>query len=54
MPEFCKLLEVTEQTYYRWRLDYNHHPDGSQKRQECHDGLVTPDAALSLPKIAQR
>ena len=25
VPEICKLLEVTEQTYYRWRLDYNHH-----------------------------
>ena len=22
MPEICKLLEVTEQTYYRWRQKY--------------------------------
>ena len=22
MPEICKLLEVTEQTYYRWRQTY--------------------------------
>ena len=22
MPEVCKLLEITEQTYYRWRQKY--------------------------------
>ena len=22
VPEICKLLEVTEQTYYRWRQKY--------------------------------
>ena len=25
VPGICKLLEVTVQTYYLWRLDYNHH-----------------------------
>ena len=22
MPEVCKVLEITEQTYYRWRQQY--------------------------------
>ncbi|MBQ12753.1 MAG: hypothetical protein CMJ45_14535 [Planctomyces sp.] len=25
VPEICKLLEITEQTYCRSRLDYNQH-----------------------------
>ena len=28
MPEVCKLLEITEQTYYRWRQKY-----GGMKRE---------------------
>ena len=28
VPEICKLLEVTEQTYYRWRQKY-----GGMKRE---------------------
>ena len=25
VKEVCRKIEVSEQTYYRWRLDYNHH-----------------------------
>jgi transposase-like protein len=25
VPEVCKEIEISQQTYYRWRMDYNHY-----------------------------
>ncbi len=25
IPEVCKEIEISQQTYYRWRMDYNHY-----------------------------
>ena len=32
MAEVCRLLEVTEATYYRWRRDYGGMPTSQAKR----------------------
>ena len=53
VPEICKLLEVTEQTYYRWRLDYNHHRIHSsldyQTPAAYAAGCVLPASATPQP-----
>ena len=48
VPEICKLLEVTEQTYYRWRLDYNHHCIPSLLGYQTPAALPTPILSLNL------
>ncbi len=25
VPQVCKEIEISQQTYYRWRIDYNHY-----------------------------
>ena len=32
VPEVCKLLEITEQTYYRWRREYGGMKTNQAKR----------------------
>ncbi len=53
VPEVCKLLEVNEQTYDRWRLDYNHHRIHSsldyQTPAAYAAGCVLPASATPQP-----
>ena len=36
VPEVCKLLEITEQTYYRWRQKYGGMATRDGERVEGH------------------
>ena len=35
VPEFCKLLKITEQTYYRWQQKYGGMAPEMAKRNAC-------------------
>jgi transposase-like protein len=46
MPQVCRKLGVTEQTYYRWRKEY-----GGVTVAPTSAGFWTPWFPLSLPQV---
>ncbi len=58
VPEICKSPEVTKQTYYRWRLNYNRHRIHSsldyQTSTAYAAGCVLPASATPQPPEPSR
>ncbi len=48
VPEVCKEIEISQQTYYRWRMDYNHYRPYSSLNYTASPGSIRGQVCSTL------